>query len=521
MVCNKCRNIISENSIKCPYCGNRTAEDYFGYQRADAMMRAEQAQPKKKDNSAKIILIVLSGIGGLFSILIMLLFAFSGSGSSQNSFGNSTVQYDAVFEVCNDFELIVTGSSLENFYINIASRQLGVSDTFEVASGSAIGKSYADGVYEVVVMKGLNDGFRIQMTVSSLSEYDRVDIQYDKKQIVTQGDDVQAEYNSTIHEITTQSGQTVPNENNNQASSSQNNSSSADVNGDMFYAISGVVRPENNVGNNSFTVSYEKTCDGYTMTIREAVDGHGYTVYFDKNKRLSEVCTHDGDRNLSCVFNYDSYGRIISKVVTENEYRGYTIQYTYDSEGRLVSQYRSGTYGMAWEYISEYSGPQLIRRYEDYTANWVDEFSYGDGRITEISRITKDRSEKYSLREYRYNTDGFITLYRNTAYYNNSVNSLSEYNYNYTGNKIVSISGFDMQDGVKDNFEKSFVYDNYGNIVKIVRNSDSGVTEEVFTYSYISSEYDGLFDEYCEKFCNHSTEYYLYGTGCDYTYDLR
>lgn len=104
MVCNRCNNIIKDNSEKCPHCGMPTRKP-APMMNNYSSVHGNQPQVKQ-DNSMKIVLIVMGSLGGLIFVvmLLVLLLSGTGTGSSYNEydFENNFNSGNSFFDVTDD-----------------------------------------------------------------------------------------------------------------------------------------------------------------------------------------------------------------------------------------------------------------------------------------------------------------------------------------------------------------------------------------------------------------------------------
>jgi len=116
MVCNRCKNIINENSEKCPHCGMLIRNNPSAMN--NPSVSAVNKPQEKKDNSMKIVLIVMGCLGGLFFfvLLMVLLLSFSGTGPSYNEydFDNSFGSGDSYSDITTDSFISETTTSAFN-----------------------------------------------------------------------------------------------------------------------------------------------------------------------------------------------------------------------------------------------------------------------------------------------------------------------------------------------------------------------------------------------------------------------
>lgn len=528
MVCNKCKNIISESSLKCPYCGNKIAEDYFGYQRAADAVHVRQAQPQKKDNSGKIVLIVLSAVGGLFAIICMLLFAFSGIGGSDFSSGNTGMPaYDAYIEVNNDFEFSVSDDSDEKSDYTILVRSLSDdrTDGFQVSSGETVSKSYSDSDYAVIVMRGYNDIIRINMAVSDTYNFTSIDVDFDDRKILVLGNDGTSgvadgdstDDNDNAEQTTTSvDSQDGGNDGDGQQNNSNSGDSSNNNSSDKFYALTGVSYIPAIENGYTETISYEMTPDGYKMTIdHRDCDGITYSAFFDYDKRLTTVWRYSLGEKIISTYEYDSNNNLIKEIISTPAGNGTIYEYTYNNDGQLTNLYRHGTSGPAHEICYEYSGPQLQKKYYLNGGLSGYKYDYADGEVSEITYYSTNTNEVYTKEFFTYNSLKNISSYKEIDYDSSTGNStvVTEYDYIYNGNILNVVGGFKMLGDERIDFEKRYSYDNNGNVTKIYENATNYTIEQDFTYSYISAEYDGLLNEFCMKYHEKTMNMHYFGIG--------
>lgn len=520
MVCNKCKNIISESSLTCPYCGNKIVEDYFGYQKVNDVMRIQQEQPRKKDNSGKIVLIVLSAVGGFFCLLCMLLFAFSGFGSSGTDSVTSGISYDAVFDVNNTFVFTVNDSNNYNYNVSVRSESDGVLiDSFQLSSGESKSLNYSNGAYDVIVMQGIRNYICLQMTVSDTCGFNNININFDDRNIITTGiDDVSDVYaggqqNSSIETSSpsvNQDDEKSDNgqQNNNSANSSQNNSS------DTFYALTGINLNSTVDGDAITSISYSKIQTGYKMVIEERdCDTTVTTVYFNSDKLLTEMVVNCMGSITKRSFNYNSNNQLLSEIYEYGNGNSEKIQYTYDSDGNMIKKYCSDTIGSAYEIVYEYDpAGNITKSYYNYPYSSVREYEYCDGVVT-YSKCSDNGSLNYE-EYYTYNSDLQVTSMRILSYDSGSLQQECRREYVYDGFKLKSVSGMYWENGLISGVptSKKYTYDSNGNISEIDTEDRYSYTKK-FTYTALSTEFMYLLDEYCLKINKCNADYFFFETG--------
>lgn len=183
MKCSKCGNIINDNSISCPYCGQAINEDYFGYRNSEERIRAgHQSQNRPKDNSAKIVLIVISSIIGLFSIVLFSILLMSSGGSAPVS---AQPKYDGSFSITTDAEFKVTDGDNKGEYRFVLSRgDVIYSDTM-LNCGEDYTLSLPEGEYDVVVHQNMTgEKITLHMTVEAECPYTNANLMFDEKQVM-------------------------------------------------------------------------------------------------------------------------------------------------------------------------------------------------------------------------------------------------------------------------------------------------------------------------------------------------
>ena len=539
MVCKKCNNIISESSLRCPYCGNKIADDYFGYHKANDIMQLQQSQPKPKDKSGKIVLIVLSAVGGLFSIVCMLLFAFSGFGNSGfQSTGQNSV-YDAQFSVNNNFNLSVCNTSSP---VSVAVSSAGSNDVgrYDLSDGGSVCLDYPDGIYDVLISKSLSDYIRLQVTVSSSCNFSDLTINYDARQIIVLGNDgvsnifdsISSDNNSggnsgdnpVINETTTASNGSQNSGIVNNHQSNYDNSSGFDY--DRTFLLSGVSVLRSNGTGYTESITYEKDVDGYKMIIKNVNITSGYeytTAYFNVDKKLIAVERESNydyygvNGEIRHEYVYDENGFIKGEYISDADGNGVGYEYQCNADGNIINIYRSGTYGMAQEIVYEYNGPNVVKKYWLYGGDSEIYYEYDGDRIVKESLYSSDSNRIVSEIYYTYDSLNRLTYSKCVNYYNNPSGEIeSEYFYTYDGITLSSCTGYEIFSSGKDNYNTTYGYDDRNNIVSKYEKKPDLTVQTDYKYDYISYEYKGLLEEYCRRFGSSTVEKYYYDINTPY-----
>ncbi|MCD7775498.1 MAG: zinc ribbon domain-containing protein [Clostridiales bacterium] len=183
MRCDQCGSIIDDNSISCPYCGKSVGNDYFGYESAARMHQANAEAPAKKDNSVKIVFIILGVLFGIFAIALMAI-VMSSNGADDTSV--DAIAYEGSFTVQTDFDFCISDSTSGSEYtikVSESGSASLTSSTYTVDTGETISLSLNEGTYTVVVSRNLTDTVTLEVTASSGSQYNYAELQFDNGQI--------------------------------------------------------------------------------------------------------------------------------------------------------------------------------------------------------------------------------------------------------------------------------------------------------------------------------------------------
>lgn len=529
MLCPKCRRQISDSSLNCCHCGNKIVEDYFGYQKADNAIRMNDSQPKKKDKTGKIILIVLSAVGSLFGIMISLLFAFSGGTGSAGQNTSDSQQFTTKLTVNNSFNLVVDGSS-ETYSVRLRSKQTASysGDQCTVAKGEKRTFDCPEGVYDFYIMKSTSDFIHIELTVSNACLVTDVSVNYDSKQMFLYGEDGTSDVYDYVVENTQPAETTTAQQNQNSSGSSNTNNIVTNNNAtanyvylpglqyDCEYLLSSVEVTSSNGIIYKEDISYSKDGDGYIMTInnvRSSGDYEYITAYFDSDKKLVRVIRDSSNKyptlhgTITDEFTYDENGNLISRMTYDDYGNGVGVQYQLDSEGKIINEYREGTFGAAYEKIYSYNEGKMIHDEYLYSSTSATDYEYdGDNLIRTVS-YEASSGEYYSSDEYTYDNLNRLTYKKTLDLYNSNTGDIeSEYNYTYDGITLSAITGYEQFSGNRTDYSAKFEYDNYNNLINVEENNGGFQTVRKFGYIYDSYEYKGLLEEYCVTARNRPAE---------------
>ncbi|MBQ7962561.1 MAG: hypothetical protein IJ289_08160 [Clostridia bacterium] len=522
MVCNRCKNRVSDNALKCPRCGNKLQEDYFNAAHRSNISVNKPAvnnvQSQNMNNKSKTLIIVFSVIAGVFALVffgVLIVLLTSSVMSDHND-----IDYDAKFEVNNDFAMSISDDSDSKYYIRIYNQDKDDGEAFELKADKIKNKSFRDGIYNLIVMKDSDDFLRFEMTVISDCDNDSIEINYDKKKVYVsysedKEDDEQTSGQEKDDETTAPAETNLNNpDNGNMTNSAQNNSSVSNNSENGFYAL---VRCHNDheYGSNE-TISYSREPDGYKLvyTITD-YEPSTYSVYFDNQKRISRIINEYYDVVTMTNFTYDHNSKLTSKSQSDNQGYGRTIFYEYDEYGNLTTEKHYLDNGTSYNYYYEYSGPQLQHKYDINGGNEEWYYKYGDGNLIEIKHVSNGGA--YCDREI-FTHDVFHSMTSYIQY--ETVDSGKEvvcnkHEYTYKNNRLVSVSGqeYDVDSTVP--FERKYSYDNNGNISRCVYNTQVTMAShtKTYEYSYISDEYYGLLDQFIEHTFGCTTDFYFYSIG--------